>query len=364
MLDPIGYPRPEKPIPFRGVATSSPRLEIATQILTGLALLGALQFHLLASLLAGLLVYELVHVLAPGHDSTFVRRHTGKIIVVSLLAAIVIVAIGAAILGIVALLSSGPENLSVLLQKMAEVIETARSRLPAWTLSSLPEEPTELKAAVVAWLREHAGQLRSMGQDVWRTLLHILFGMIIGGMIAVSREAEDMKHGPLVHALSDRVRLLGAAFRSVVFAQVRISALNTALTALYLFVIVPWIGIALPFTKTMVVVTFIVGLLPVIGNLISNTVIVVVSLSVSPLLAAGTLGFPGRASQAGVFRERAGDGRSDPCASVGASRCDGGDGRDLRHPWRDRRTNLLRLCEERTVGAEPDLSYATTARRV
>src|SRR3954466_67305 len=213
MLDPGGrHPRPEKPIPLRRAATTSPQLELAAQVLTGLTLLGALQFHLLASLLAGLLVYELVHVLAPGHDSKFVHRHTGKIIVVALLAAIVIVAIGAAILGIVALLSSGPENLSVLLQKMAEVIETARSRLPAWTLSSLPDEPTELKVAAAAWLREHAGQLRSIGQDVWRTLLHVLFGMVIGGMIAVSREAGDIEHGPLIHALTDRVRLLGAAF--------------------------------------------------------------------------------------------------------------------------------------------------------
>ena len=50
-------------------------------------------------------------------------------------------------------------------------------------------------------------------------------------------------------------------------------------------------GIQLPLGKTMVAVTFIDGLLPVIGNLISNSVIVVVSLSVSPLLAAGSLGF-------------------------------------------------------------------------
>jgi predicted PurR-regulated permease PerM len=292
MLDPGGrHPRPEKPIPLRRAATTSPQLELATQVLTGLALLGTLQFHLLASLLAGLLVYELVHVLAPSHDSTFVHRHTGKIIAVALLATIVVVATGAAILGVVTLLSSGPENLSVLLQKMAEVIETARAHLPPWVLSSLPEEPTELKAAAAAWLRDHAGQLRSIGQDVWRTLLHVLFGMVIGGMIAVSREAGDIEPSPLVQALTNRARLLGAAFRSVVFAQVRISALNTALTGVYLLVIVPWLGIHLPFAKTMVVVTFITGLLPVIGNLISNTVIVVVSLSVSPPLAVGSLAF-------------------------------------------------------------------------
>lgn len=278
-------------MPFRRTATISPRLELATQVLTGLALLAALQFRLLASLLAGLLVYQLVHSLAPGHGSRLVRRRTGKIIVVALLAILVIAAIGAAILGLISLLSSGPENLSALLQKMAEVIETARSRLPAWAVGSLPEEPTELKAAVVAWLREHAGQLRSIGQDVWRTLLHVLFGMIIGGMIAVSRQAGDIEHGPLVHALTERARLLGAAFRSVVFAQVRISALNAALTGLYLLVVVPWMGVQLPLGKTMVAVTFITGLLPVVGNLISNTVIVVVSLSVSPLLAACSLGF-------------------------------------------------------------------------
>jgi predicted PurR-regulated permease PerM len=204
-----------------------------------------------------------------------VHRRTGKIIVVALLAIVVIAAIGAAILALISFLSSGSDNLAVLLQKMAEVIETARARLPAWAVSSLPEEPPELKVAVVAWLREHAGQLRSIGQDVWRGLLHVLFGMIIGGMLA----------------LTERARLLGAAFHSVVFAQVRISALNTALTALYLLIIVPWIGIQLPLTKTMVVVTFVAGLLPVIGNLISNTVIVVVSLSVSPVLAVGSLAF-------------------------------------------------------------------------
>src|SRR3954467_6544734 len=292
MLDPGGrHPRPEKPIAFPRAVTTSPRLEIATQALTGLALLGVVQFHLLASLLGGLGVYGLVALPAPSPPSTLVHRRTGKIIGVALLAILVIAAIGAAILGLIALLSSGSENLAVLLQKMAEVIETARSHLPAWAVSSLPEEPTELKAVAVAWLREHAGQMRSIGQDVWRALLHILFGMIIGGMIAVSREAADREHGPLVHALTQRARLLGAAFRSVVFAQVRISALNTALTAFYLLVIVPWMGIQLPFAKTMVVVTFITGLLPVIGNLISNTVIVVMSLSVSPLLAVSSLVF-------------------------------------------------------------------------
>jgi len=116
--------------------------------------------------------------------------------------------------------------------------------------------------------------------------------MVIGGMIAVNREASDtIRPAPLVQVLTERARHLGSAFRSVVFAQVRISALNTVLTGVYLLVIVPWMDVKLPLAKTMVAVTFITGLLPVIGNLISNTVIVVISLSVSPVLAVSSLLF-------------------------------------------------------------------------
>src|SRR5207302_4517232 len=42
---------------------------------------------------------------------------------------------------------------------------------------------------------------------------------------------------------------------------------------------------------TLVAVTFIAGLLPVVGNLISNTVIVIVSLSVSFVVAIASLVF-------------------------------------------------------------------------
>jgi predicted PurR-regulated permease PerM len=290
MLDAVRRNMPSGDPPSRpGALTSFPALEVATQVLAGVALLVALYVGLLPSLLAGLLIYELVQVLAP--QRTLLTRRTSKIIAVSLLSALITLVLGAGIFGLVSLLSGGSESLEVLLRQMAEVIDTARPLLPAWAADYVPADPDELKAAASSWLRENASQLRGLGEDVWRTLVHILIGMIIGGMVAVSREIGDHEHGPLVRALTRRARLLGAAFRSVVFAQVRISALNTALTALYLVVLVPMLDIKLPLTKTMIAVTFIAGLLPVIGNLISNTVIVVVSLSVSPLLALTSLAF-------------------------------------------------------------------------
>ena len=136
--------------------------------------------------------------------------------------------------------------------------------------------------------------------------------MIIGAMIAVSHEAGEIENGPLVLALRERARLLGAAFRSVVFAQVRISALNTALTGLYLLGPVSLLGVQLPLTKTLIAVTFIAGLLPVIGNLISNTAIVVVESQCVPCAGDQLSSLSDHHSQAGVFRECPCDGSPYP----------------------------------------------------
>jgi predicted PurR-regulated permease PerM len=84
---------------------------------------------------------------------------------------------------------------------------------------------------------------------------------------------------------------LAEAFRRIVFAQVRIAALNASFTGLYLAVVLPLLGIHLPLTKSMIAFTFVAGMLPVVGNLLSNSVIVVVSLAHSPGVALGSLAF-------------------------------------------------------------------------
>lgn len=110
-------------------------------------------------------------------------------------------------------------------------------------------------------------------------------------MVSMREAFGNGHHGPLARAVAERIFRMGKAFRRVVFAQVRISAINTLFTASYLAVVLPRFGVHLPLTKTMIAVTFVAGLLPVIGNLISNTMIVVVSLAISPAVAIASLVF-------------------------------------------------------------------------
>jgi len=211
--------------------------------------------------------------------------------VVSLITLIVLGALGGVTTGAILYLRT-EGGLTGLLTKMAEVIENSRELLPVWAGEWLPQgDESVIRAGLVEWLRVHAQELRKVGGDAGRVLLLILVGFIIGSFIALREASPHQTMAPLAQALCERVHRLSEAFRRVVFAQVRISALNALLTWVYLVLILPAFGIELPFVKTMVLVTFVVGLLPVLGNLISNSIIVIISLSNSLYVAAGSLVF-------------------------------------------------------------------------
>jgi predicted PurR-regulated permease PerM len=267
------------------------RYEIAAWILAGGALLLVLWLHLLPALLAGLLVYELVHILAPRLRIWRMNHEWSKVAAITVLTVIVILLITLIIVGIIALLRTDAGSISALMKEMAQIVEGSRHRLPAWLVENLPANADELRQALVQWLRDHARELRVMGTDAGRALVHVLIGMIIGAFISLSEVRPSADVGPLAQAMLERAARIGMAFRRVVFAQVRISALNTTLTAIYLTVVLPLFGVRLPLTKTMIAVTFVAGLLPVVGNLISNSVIVIVSLSESIYVALGSLAF-------------------------------------------------------------------------
>ena len=267
------------------------RPEIAAWLIAGAVLFLVLWLHLLPALLAGLLVYELVHRMAP----LLQRRFSGersRLLAVLVLASVVVALLTAAILGAVAFFRSDAGSLTALFDKMAEIVEGTRDAFPPWVTESLPTDPDKLRETISHWLREHAPQLKLAGTEAGRAFAHILIGMIIGAVLSL-REAgpEHEQKKPLARALIARAARLGDAFRRIVFAQVRISAINTIFTTIYLAALLPLFGVKLPLTKTLIAVTFIVGLLPVVGNLISNTVIVIVSLAHSPHAALASLAF-------------------------------------------------------------------------
>ncbi|GIZ52328.1 AI-2E family transporter [Noviherbaspirillum aridicola] len=270
-----------------------PRLDliiVSSYLLAAAALAIVLWKGLLAALFAGLLVYSLVIVLAPVLGRN-ISDQRARVIAVALLGSLIVLLLTLTVWGTVSFFRSDAGSVEALMRKMADIVEASRGQLPPWLEARIPDGAQAIQEAITRWLREHAFQAQALGQEAGRVIAHLLIGMVIGAMAALYDTTTAPNYKPLAAALHERLVNLHRAFRSIVFAQVRIAALNAVFTALYLAVLLPLLDIRLPLTKTMIAVTFFAGLLPVIGNLISNTVIVIVSLSHSLGIALASLAF-------------------------------------------------------------------------
>ena len=126
------------------------------------------------------------------------------------------------------------------------------------------------------------------------------FAMLIVGLVAAVSlflnpgwkgdpdAAKDSVYSTVVRELILRFETFFASFSKVMGAQITIALINTALTALFLV----WNGF--PYASVLIVMTFLCGLLPIVGNLISNTLIVGVAFTipeVGPRMALFALTF-------------------------------------------------------------------------
>ena len=267
------------------------RLRITSYILAALALLMVLFAHLLPALLAGLLVYELVHVMTP----LLGRRISGeraRLVVVTVLGVIVV--------GLLTLLAAWLVNFFrkemgdpdlLWQQQLMPLVEKARQQMPAAITDWLPDSVDELRVMALDLTRKHAMSLQNVGKETARVLVRIIVGMVLGALVALNRARPPHQVGPLAAALGERCQHLAEAFHNIVFAQIKISLINTVASGIFLLGVLPLMGIHVPLAKTLVVITFLAGLLPVIGNLISNTAVTIAGLSVSIWVAVAALGF-------------------------------------------------------------------------
>ena len=274
----------------RSSFSTSPRPTIASWILAGIAMFLVLHLHLLSALLAGLLVYELVHLLAP----LVAKRLTNKgsrLVALAALSVLTIIILIFLTLGTLAFFKSDTGNLQALLDKVQHILTDARTKLPPWIVDNFPGNVDDLKSFATDWFDEHSKEVQHVGKEVLHLFVRGLVGMVIGALISLHEGPAISRMRPLAAALTARISRFANAFRQIIFSQVKISALNTVFTGIFLLAILPAFGVHLPLTKTLIAITFLAGLLPVVGNLISNTLIFVVGLSISLYVAIAALVF-------------------------------------------------------------------------
>ena len=187
------------------------------------------------------------------------------------------------------LLLDAPAQYRELLSFLARTVLDLRNRLPHDVAAQLPEGSVEIQHAIASYLVSKAGTLATTGRAWLSGLLFSYVGLLIGALAAVRPSAAGLK--PLAAQLHQRVLRFGESFRQIIVAQFWISLFNTSLTAIFLLVILPLADSRLPYTTALIALTFVAGLIPIVGNLICNTVITLVGVSVSPSVALACLAF-------------------------------------------------------------------------
>ncbi len=150
------------------------------------------------------------------------------------------------------------------------------------------------KAVAMDAVRDAFGQLSKYVRVATKEFIFLLIGIVVAVGIFLNPDfesAHEWRAGPLdmysfyTRQIKERFASFYTSFETVIGAQIIISAINTALTSIFLLVS------GLRYATLVIVLTFLCGLLPIVGNIISNTLIVCIAFIASPKLAGWALLF-------------------------------------------------------------------------
>jgi predicted PurR-regulated permease PerM len=169
------------------------------------------------------------------------------------------------------------KDLPIYIDKLQIAINTQLSSLLShYQLADF--EVGNFKESILTWIKEHLSQTLILLNKIGLNIFLFILALIIN--FAISHSNLDAKNHKLIHNrhgddflsyltafIAEQVSLFYQYFKTVMSAQLIISTINSVLTLCLLF----FLGI--PHKITLIVFVFILGLLPVIGNIISNTII-------------------------------------------------------------------------------------------
>jgi len=148
------------------------------------------------------------------------------------------------------------------------------------------------KSLILDSVTKTVGYIGGFAKVATKEIVFLIVGIVVAIGIFINPYLDnDRQPHPLnlysLHCtqITDLFRSFYQSFQAVMGAQVIISAINTTITAIFV------LATSLSYAPVVIILTFLCGLLPVIGNIISNTIIVGIAFTVSPQFAGWALLF-------------------------------------------------------------------------
>lgn len=146
----------------------------------------------------------------------------------------------------------------------------------------------ELRAVLLDELKTHVQGVTQASSLLGRGFFQVLVGIFVAVLCFMSdkdQRAPGTFFEVLRKELDARMDIFMRGFEKIFGAQVVISFINTGITALFL------LSMGMPYVHFLTLATFIFGIIPIVGTVISNTMVVGTALTVSPQMALLTFAF-------------------------------------------------------------------------
>ena len=181
----------------------------------------------------------------------------------------------------------GLERLPMLLDRLLPRVDALSGR---FGLSLPVDNVQELRALILETVKGNARSIETASGLMTRGFFQILLALVIAVLRFVSDPpvAIERRRGldaEILGECRERATLFSASFQLVMGAQILVAAINTAVAAVFLF------AFQIPFRTMLTLTTFVCGMIPIVGNVISNSLIVAAALTRSDHLALASLVF-------------------------------------------------------------------------
>lgn len=254
----------------------------ASYLLAALTLIAVARFDLGPALIAGLFAFMMLGqaeaaLRGAGASPRFARwSSVGLFAVVGALLALIFISF----------VKIGMARLPLLIDRVLPHLDELASRFGF----DLPvDNVAELREVILQTVKENERSIASASGLLTRGFFQIIVAVVVAILRFIAKPGEPGgKRGldaELLRECGERAALFSASFEVVMGAQILIAAINAAVAAAFLF------AFHIPFRTMLTLTAFVCGMVPIVGNVISNSLIFASALTISEHMALLSLIF-------------------------------------------------------------------------
>ena len=182
-------------------------------------------------------------------------------------------------------------NYDMILDKLGSLFNDFVSILP-FDIKKIITLDNDFSKNIINLLSNQHENIFNLTINAFHFISNCVIGIFLGVILSFNHiDNKVIDNNKKLNEIKNRIDILLDIFEKIFLGQGKISLINTAFTGIYLYAILPTFGYYIPYSEYLLFLTFIFGLLPIIGNLISNILILIFSISLGFKVAISSLIF-------------------------------------------------------------------------